>query len=513
MDESINSKEILDSNDLNYFFGRNNNVSFLLDSVLSTSSGAVLIVNLKNDIVYINKKFIELWNIPHSSIENIELASLLNLIAPQLEGFRENGNKFIYLELREFVKGKSIRLNNGRIFNSSYNPLVIKDQHLGYIWSLSDETERIREEEDLLNEKYLLQSLLNNIPDSIYFKDMKSNFTRINNAHARILGVKLPEDAIGKNDFDFFDHDHASSAFEDEQKLLKEGKGLIGKIEKIRLADGNYMWVTATKEPIYDDKGEVVGLVGISRNISKIKDNEKKLKSFSEELKKLNRTKDRLFSIIAHDLRGPFNALIGLSEILLMDLESLSKEEIKNDLEEIYSVIKTEFQLLENLLNWSRVENGNMKYEPEKISLKEKVDFIRGLLVSNLKNKNIKLEASIDDNVYVNADPNMLVSILLNLVTNAVKFTTEGGSININAKKDKKNYEISVTDNGVGMDESILAGVFEGMYNSTPGTKSEKGTGLGLMICKEMVERQKGKIWVESKKGEGSSFHFTVPAA
>ncbi len=513
MDESINSKEILDSNDLNFFFGRNNNISFLLDSVLSTSAGAVLIVNLNNDIIYINKKFTELWNIPHSSIENIELTSLLNFISPQLANTGDNSDQFIYSELSDFVKEKLLRLKKGKIFKSSYDPLILKEQHLGYIWSLSDVTKRISEEVELLNEKYLLKSLLDNIPDSIYFKDLKSNFTRINKAQAVILGVANPNDAIGKNDFDFFDNDHASSAFEDEQKLMKEKKGLVGKIEKIRYAESGYVWVTATKEPIYNDKGEVVGMVGISRDISKIKENEKKLKDISKELKKLNRTKDRLFSIVAHDLRGPFNALLGLSEILLMDFESLSKEEIKSDLEEIYGVIKTQFQLLENLLNWARIENSNMKFEPETLSLKEKTDFIYTLLTSNLRKKNIQLNCDVTGDVVIYADPNMVVSILLNLVINAIKYTAEGGRIRISAQKEKKYFQVSVEDNGIGMDKDILAGIFEGKYNSTPGTNKEKGTGLGLMICKEMVEMQKGSIWAESKKGLGSTFRFTLPAA
>ena len=513
MDESVNSKEILDSNDLNYFFGRNNNISFLLDSVLSSASNAVLIVNTDNDIVYINKNFIEYWNIPHSSIENIDLNSLLNLILPQINNIMDTAENSDAGSLDSIVRNKIIRLKGGKIFESSYEPLTVKEQHLGYMWSLTDETNRIRKEEKLLHEKHILKSLLDNIPDSIYFKDLNSNFTRVNKAQARILGLNSPDDAVGKNDFDFFENDHASSAFEDEQRLMKAKKGLVGKIEKIRSADGSYIWVTATKEPIYDDKGELVGMVGISRDISKIKEDENKLKKYSEELKKLNRTKDRLFSIIAHDLRGPFNALLGLSDILLTEFEDLSKEEIKHYLEELYGAIKIEFQLLENLLNWSRIENGNMKFEPERISLKEKTEFISSLLSSNLKKKNINVEANIGEDIFVTADPNMLVSILLNLVSNSIKFTVEGGRIKINAEKNKEIVKITVEDNGIGMDEDILSAVFSDLYHSTPGTNNEKGTGLGLMICKEMVKRHKGRIWGESIKGEGSKFHFTVPAA
>ncbi len=513
MDESINSKEILDSNDLNYFFGRNNNISFLLDSVLSTASNAVLIVNTDNDIIYINKKFIEYWNIPHSSIENIELNSLLNLILPQINSVAKTGDKSGNPGLDSIVHNKIIRLKDGKILESSYEPLIVKEQHLGYLWSLADETKRIRREEELLHEKHILKSLLDNIPDSIYFKDLNSSFTRINKAQARILGLKSPDDAVGKSDFDFFENDHASSAFEDEQSLMKAKKGLVGKIERIRSADGSYIWVTATKEPIFDDNGEVVGMVGISRDISQIKEDEKKLKKYSEELKKLNRTKDRLFSIIAHDLRGPFNALLGLSEIMLTEFEDLTDEEVKGYLEELYGAIKMEFQLLENLLNWSRIENGNMKYEPERVSLKEKTDFISNLLSSNLKKKKIKFEANISKNIFVAADPNMLVSILLNLVSNSIKFTNEGGLIKISAEKNNESVKISVEDNGIGMSEDILSSVFGGLYHSTPGTNNEKGTGLGLMICKEMVKRHRGRIWGESVKNEGSKFHFTVPAS
>ena len=236
------------------------------------------------------------------------------------------------------------------------------------------------------------------------------------------------------------------------------------------------------------------------------------LKLIAEELKLLNANKDKLFSIIAHDLRSPFHGLFGFTEILANDFESLTKSEVKNISQELYKTVRQQFKLLENLLDWSRLQIGRMDFQPIRISLYEKVALITELLIGNAIKKNITIINEIKDNITVWADEKMLNSILQNLVSNAIKFTPAGGQILLSCNVIEDEVEIAIKDSGIGISEADLELLFRiDVQHSTKGTSNEKGTGLGLLLCKELVEKQNGRIKVDSKPGEGSTFTFYLP--
>jgi signal transduction histidine kinase len=238
------------------------------------------------------------------------------------------------------------------------------------------------------------------------------------------------------------------------------------------------------------------------------------LKKYSQELKELNASKDKLFSIIAHDLRSPFNPLLGLTEIIISDFDSLSKEELIDYNQEIYKLVRNEYILLENLLSWSRFESGKMKFSPEKINLYEKTGSVINLLLETAKFKNITLLNETDKDIFVSADPNMLYSVLQNLIANAIKFTNKGGTIETYSEKNGNEFiRITISDNGVGMTDDQTKNLFGYTTVSTKGTNDEKGTGLGLMICKDMVERHGGTICVHSVPGKGTDISFILPKA
>ncbi len=486
----------------------------LLNSTLNAIREGILVVNLQGKIVFFNKKFLEIWSVPEEIIKERNDEKILAYVFDQLKDPVNFINKVNQLystpeaeshDLLEFKDGRIIeRFSQSQIFNNT---------SVGRVWSFIDITDKIIAEENLMKEKDLLQALLDNIPDSIYFKDTESKFTRCNDAQAKLhFGISDPKDAIGKSDFDFFEIDHAAAAYEDEQKIIQSKLPLIAKEERIRNADGDHIWVTATKVPIINQQGQCIGLVGISRDITASKLAEEKLEKYSNALKELNASKDKLFSIIAHDLRGPFNPLLGLSEILVNDFETFSQEEIKDYIKEIYSLLKNEYNLLENLLNWSRLETDNMKLNPEKINLYNKTESVINLLSENAKLKKIELLNETHKDIFISADPTMLHSILQNLIANSIKFTNRDGSIRIDSIKTNNNFIIiTVSDNGVGMTEAQTKELFGLNTKSTKGTNDEKGTGLGLLICKEFVEMNNGKIWVESKLGIGSKFYFTLP--
>lgn len=232
----------------------------------------------------------------------------------------------------------------------------------------------------------------------------------------------------------------------------------------------------------------------------------------AERLTELNATKDKFFSIIAHDLRSPFSSVVGLSEILA---ERVSKKEF-DTIEKISLIIRGSAQqaleLLMNLLDWSRSQTGRIEYDPEYFQLAKLINENVDLLEETANQKSIRINRALDNKLLVFADKDMISTIVRNLLSNAIKFTDNGGQISLNTCADEKEWLLSVTDNGIGIDESSLKKLFriEETY-STRGTQNEKGTGLGLILCKEFAEKHGGKIWANSEVGKGSTFKIAIP--
>lgn len=231
------------------------------------------------------------------------------------------------------------------------------------------------------------------------------------------------------------------------------------------------------------------------------------------ELQDLNATKDKFFSIISHDLKGPLNSLTSFSGLLINHTDSLSKEEIQMLAKDLDKTLKNLFALLENLLEWSRSQTGNIDFTPENFDLAAVIEGNKDLLLAQAQHKKITLLNGHTGEVPVRAHRNSINTVVRNLISNAIKFTPEGGKITL-ALHHKQDHEViaSIADTGVGMGEDILKKLFRiDTKHSTRGTANEKGTGLGLILCKEFVEKNGGRIWVESEVGKGSVFYFTVP--
>ncbi|MCX7874878.1 MAG: PAS domain S-box protein [Melioribacteraceae bacterium] len=238
------------------------------------------------------------------------------------------------------------------------------------------------------------------------------------------------------------------------------------------------------------------------------------IQKIADELSLLNSTKDKFFSIIAHDLRNPFITILGFTDLLLTDYKELNESEVMFYLEEMKKSAEISHNLLQNLLQWSRSQTGRIEFHPAKINLKNLVNVNLELLQPSATNKEIEIKSEVEESLYVFADEDMLNTIIRNLITNAIKFTPIGGKITVASKEIGKYAEISVTDTGVGMSESTISNLFKlDSTHSTLGTNQEAGTGLGLILCKEFVEKHGGKIWVESKINEGSKFIFYLPLA
>lgn len=239
-------------------------------------------------------------------------------------------------------------------------------------------------------------------------------------------------------------------------------------------------------------------------------ENNRKIRKQNIELKKINADKDRFFSILAHDLKNPFMGLLGLTEMLTENVNEFSKEDIHKYMSLLYSQSKSTYDLLEELLLWSKSQSGKLPFNKTKINVKTLCNEVTGIFLNN--SKNISLQCNMDESLEVEADANMLKTILRNLISNAIKFSFKNSEVKVEVKKDKKQFIFSVSDKGVGIKEEDIAKIWDiSKKFTTNGTEGEKGTGLGLILCREFVEKHNGKIWVESKIGEGTTFYFTIP--
>ncbi len=234
--------------------------------------------------------------------------------------------------------------------------------------------------------------------------------------------------------------------------------------------------------------------------------------SQNQELNELNHTKDKLFSIIGHDLGNQFNIILGFLEVLVSDFKKLDAGKVEYHLNNIRKLAKHAYELLENLLTWSKMQAKMMTFNPVDFDVSLKITESIEMFEAAAAKKNIKIDLALTEQIRINADLNMFETVFRNLVGNAIKFTNENGTISISANREKSYCKISVKDDGVGISEENIAKIFRiDSKHKTPGTMGEKGTGLGLILCKEFVEKHGGQITVKSEIGKGSEFSFTLP--
>jgi signal transduction histidine kinase len=245
--------------------------------------------------------------------------------------------------------------------------------------------------------------------------------------------------------------------------------------------------------------------------ISKRKNNEL-LKEKNTIISNINLQKDKFYSIIAHDLRGPFNGFLGLTELMAEDVDDMSNDEIKFAASNLRSSAKNLFNLLENLLEWTRMEQNLVPFEPKEYPLEPAVSESIITFNSIAEKKEISINIQIPSDLILFSDKNMFQAVIRNIVLNAIKFTPKKGSVHIHAFENPTNVTITIKDSGIGMHQDLINDLFKtDTKNNRVGTENEPSTGLGLVLCKEFVEKHNGQIWAESEEGKGSTFHISFP--
>jgi signal transduction histidine kinase len=253
---------------------------------------------------------------------------------------------------------------------------------------------------------------------------------------------------------------------------------------------------------------------GLIVDITERIQHEAEIKLKNEELINLNATKDKFFSIIAHDLKSPFNGILGLSDYMVEQIQKKNYDQLEEYATIVKSASQQAMDLLLNLLDWSRSQTGRMEFKPERLDVVALIKAEIDLLSSSAKQKSIVLTVKLPDKAIACVDSAMFSTIIRNLISNAIKFTNTCGRIEISLEEGLDFIKISVRDNGVGIGKDRIDKLFRISENySTSGTSNEKGTGLGLILCNEFVEKHSGKIWVESEENKGTTFHLAIPVS
>jgi PAS domain S-box-containing protein len=350
--------------------------------------------------------------------------------------------------------------------------------------------------------------LLSIIPSGVFTIGPNQTITSWNKKAEEITGYSAEEMLGEQCFFSKFNECRQECCFFTGNFENKEQEGEYEFVAK----DGSVKAIHKNVTYIYDDNGEFAGKIESFIDITDKKVALEAQKSYAEELKQLNASKDKFFSIISHDLRGPYHGFMGAADMLAHDMDNLSKEEIQQVTNQLYSGLKNQLRLLDNLLNWSRIQTDRLKFEPTRFELCPVVNEDMLSAKMSYAYKKIKITNNIENNLFVYADVNHVSLIMQNLISNAFKFSRNEGEIAIQAIRKGIEIEISVKDNGVGISKANMEKMFRiDVYYSSLGTMEETGTGLGLILSKELIEKNSGRIWVESNEKSGSTFYFTLP--
>lgn len=386
-------------------------------------------------------------------------------------------------------------------------------EKIGYVGISRDITQRKKTEEVITESVDRFDNLLARVPVGIYVFWIRANghmeFEYVSDRWCDIHQISREEALADVSQVHKLIH---KDDLEDFLLLNKEAAQYRKKFvwEGRFLNRGKHRWFRIESIPVGYDNGDTQWY-GATQDITKRKEIEKALRKSEIKLGELNAQKDKFFSIIAHDLKSPFNSILGFSEILIDQIGLKNYEGIDEYATIISQSAQKTMNLLQNLLDWSRAQTGRMEFNPEYFELVDWIGENKMLFDIIASQKNISIKNKLPNSIVAFADKQMISTVLRNLLSNAIKFTRPGGEINISAEKKSNEILISVSDNGIGIATKKLDKLFRiDENNSTHDTENEKGTGLGLILCKEFVETHGGKIWAESEEGEGSTFYFTL---
>jgi len=470
-----------------------------------------------------------------------------------LKSLLENGViRDFEFKLRTKTKGaKYASINASLINDTNGKPIYIA----GAIRDITDRklaeealTETRANASDILeNERTLMNSLMDNLPDRIYFKDLESRFIRVNKEMANKHGLNEMKNIEGLTDFDLFTNEHATQAFNDEQEIIRTGKPIVNIEEKETYSDGRITWAQSSKMPLLNLEGKIIGTFGISRDITERKKNElqllrnsEKIAAQNEEFQQINeefqqineelnhanfeligakekaeesdRLKSAFLANMSHEIRTPMNGILGFADLLKEP--ELSGEERQEYIGIIEKSGLRMLNIINDLIDISKVESGQMEIFISEINVNEQIEYIYNFFKLEVQKKGMQLffqNGLQSEEAVIHSDREKLYAILVNLVKNAIKYS-DAGSIEFGYTLKDRYLLFFIKDTGIGIPDDKKEAIFDRFIQADISDKRAfQGAGLGLAISKSYVEMLGGNIWVESDEGIGSTFYFTIP--
>jgi PAS domain S-box-containing protein len=361
------------------------------------------------------------------------------------------------------------------------------------------------------NEAELFRLGFENANIGMCLVDLKGNLFKVNAQMTKIFGYSIEElEQMNVNDITHPDFNTDSPEF---IKNATEGTISNTEFEKNYFhKNGSVITSLVRSSSVMDKENNALFFISHVQDITDKKNAEKILLEQKEELQKLNSEKDKFFSIIAHDLMNPFNSIISFSNLLEEQVKNKEYDEVEVFSKIIHQSSQRAMNLLINLMEWSQSQTGRMDYNPVFFDLENLINEVTLLFSEISKQKSITLKKSFALSKSILADRDMISAVLRNLISNAIKFTKTEGSVIISVVENNNNLIFSISDNGVGIEQERIEKLFQLTENySTLGTEKEKGTGLGLILCKDFIEKHNGKIWVDSKIEKGTTINFSIP--
>jgi PAS domain S-box-containing protein len=368
-------------------------------------------------------------------------------------------------------------------------------------------------EHQLRDSNQKLRMLIDYLPDLIYIKDAECRFTACNWAVANCMDAASPQELIGKTDFDFYPEEQASQYYADEQKIISTGQQLVNKDEPRINKNGNEQWILTSKLPLRNSQGQVIGLIGISHDITERRADKERLRQAKEAAESANKAKSLFLANMSHEIRTPLNAIISISKTLSRsDTGNLIPRQ-QEGLDIIYRSSQRLLMLINDILDLSKIESGKMEVKLRPFSLDALIAGIRSMVMTLKDNRAVDFIVEKDESVpdKVTSDAQKLHDILTNIISNSVKFT-DRGQIVLRIYVERDRLYFAVSDTGIGIAESNINHIFDEFTQADSSTtRIYPGTGLGLAICRKMVCLLGGRIMAQSKVGEGTTVTFYVP--
>ncbi len=487
----------------------------LHSATLESTTDGILVVDLNGKVASYNQKFLQLWQISESLAATKDFDKILTSVLDQLI----NPEKFISEVKRLYSNPLAssldiVEFKDGRVYERCSQPQRIDNKVVGRVWSFRDVTDKKIAERALKESKQMLQIVMNNIPQFIFWKDRNLTYLGCNSNFAKAAGFSKPEEVVGKTDNDLaWKKEEAASYREYDNKVMDTNMPQYHIIEQQKQADGKQAWIDTNKIPLHDANGNVVGILGSYEDITDRKKAEEEKEKLNHELEEANQEMKNFVYIASHDLREPLRKVAAFGDMLQKSLGGKLESEDAENLQFMIDGAQRMNKMIEGLLVYSRVSTKTNP--PEVVDLNEIVKQLQQLELSIvLQEKQVAMEIP-ESLPSVAADPVQIRQLMQNLIANGIKYQAKGNipSITITSKwTGNGTVRINVTDNGIGIKPEYQQAIFV-MFKRLHSRSEYEGTGIGLAVCKKIVERHGGQIGIESEYGKGCTFWFTMPVA